>query len=134
MAIDFTYIIESAQNASEAISTTVDAFNNSANVAMEALNSIQNTQDAVLQAAADGAGADNMKKMGAFIGAGLAMVGASGVGAGQGYAAGAAALAVARNPEMKSQIMSTAIIGMAIAESAAIYALIIAILLIFVAS
>ncbi len=133
MAIDFTYIIESAQNASEAISTTVDAFNNSANVAMEALNSIQNTQDAVLQAAASD-GADNMKKMGAFIGAGLAMVGASGVGAGQGYAAGAAALAVARNPEMKSQIMSTAIIGMAIAESAAIYALIIAILLIFVAS
>lgn len=133
MAIDFTYIIESAQNASEAISTTVDAFNNSANVAMEALNSIQNTQDAVLLAA-NSEGADNMKKMGAFIGAGLAMVGASGVGAGQGYAAGAAALAVARNPEMKSQIMSTAIIGMAIAESAAIYALIIAILLIFVAS
>ncbi len=132
MAIDFTYIIESAQNASDAISTTVEAFNHSTNVAMEALNSIQNTQDVVLQAANDGA--DNMKKMGAFIGAGLAMVGASGVGAGQGYAAGAAALAVARNPEMKSQIMSTAIIGMAIAESAAIYALIIAILLIFVAS
>lgn len=132
MAIDFTYIIESAQNASDAISTTVEAFNHSTNVTMEALNSIQNTQDVVLQAANDGA--DNMKKMGAFIGAGLAMVGASGVGAGQGYAAGAAALAVARNPEMKSQIMSTAIIGMAIAESAAIYALIIAILLIFVAS
>ena len=71
--------------------------------------------------------------LGAFIGAGIAMIGATGVGAGQGYAAGAAALAVSRNPEVKSQIMSTMIVGMAIAESAAIYSLIIAILLIFVA-
>lgn len=71
--------------------------------------------------------------MGAFIGAGLAMIGATGVGAGQGYAAGAVALAVSRNPEAKPAIMSSMIVGMAIAESAAIYALIIAILLIFVA-
>ncbi len=76
---------------------------------------------------------EGAKYLGAFIGAGLALVGASGVGAGQGYAAGAAALAVSRNPEVKSQIMSTMIVGMAIAESAAIYGLIIAILLVFVA-
>lgn len=72
-------------------------------------------------------------QMGAFIGAGLAMIGACGVGAGQGYAAGAVALAVSRNPEAKPTIMSSMIVGMAIAESAAIYSLIIAILLIFVA-
>lgn len=73
-------------------------------------------------------------KLGAYIGAGLAMIGATGVGAGQGYAAGAAALAVARNPEMRSKIMSTFIVGVAIAETCAIYSLIISILLIFVVS
>lgn len=66
------------------------------------------------------------------VGAGLAMVGASGVGAGQGVAAGRAAEAVGRNPEAESKIRSMMIIGMGIAESAAIYSLIIAILLLFV--
>ena len=66
------------------------------------------------------------------LGAGLAMVGASGVGAGQGVAAGRAAEAVGRNPEAESKIRSMLILGMGIAESAAIYALIISILLLFV--
>lgn len=108
--MDVTYIIECAQNAHELVSTM---------------------SETAAPAAAVVEQMDN--KLGAYIGAGLAMFGASGVGAGQGYAAGAAALAVARNPEFKSGIMSTMIIGMAIAESAAIYALIIAVLLIFVA-
>lgn len=69
----------------------------------------------------------------ALLGAGLAMLGALGVGAGQGYAAGKAAEAVARNPEAESKIRTMMIVGSAIAESAAIYALIVAILLIFVA-
>ena len=66
------------------------------------------------------------------IGAGLAMVGASGVGAGQGIAAGRAAEAVGRNPEAESKIRTMLIVGMGIAESAAIYALIVSILLLFV--
>lgn len=66
------------------------------------------------------------------VGAGLAMVGASGVGAGQGIAAGRAAEAVGRNPEAESKIRTMLIIGLGIAESAAIYSLIISILLIFV--
>ena len=66
------------------------------------------------------------------IGVGLAMIGASGVGAGQGIAAGKAAEAVGRNPEANSQIRTMLIVGMAIAESAAIYALIVSILLLFV--
>ena len=66
------------------------------------------------------------------VGAGLAMVGASGVGAGQGVAAGRAAEAVGRNPEAESKIRTMLIIGLGIAESAAIYSLIISILLIFV--
>lgn len=66
------------------------------------------------------------------VGAGLAMVGASGVGAGQGIGAGRASEAVGRNPEAESKIRTILILGMAISESAAIYSLIISILLIFV--
>ncbi len=66
------------------------------------------------------------------VGAGLAMVGAAGAGAGQGIAAGRAADAVGRNPEAEAKIRTMMIVGSAIAESAAIYALIISILLIFV--
>lgn len=96
-------------------------------------NTTETASNILVAGTADQEGNLALIKMGAFIGAGLALIGASGVGAGQGYAAGAAALAVSRNPEVKSQIMSTMIVGMAIAESAAIYGLIIAILLIFVA-
>lgn len=66
------------------------------------------------------------------VGAGLAMFGASGVGAGQGVAAGRAAEAVGRNPEAESKIRTMLIVGLAIAESAAIYSLIVSILLLFV--
>jgi F-type H+-transporting ATPase subunit c len=75
-------------------------------------------------------GIDN--HLGAFIGAGVAMVGVMGTGIGQGYAAGKACEAVARNPEVESRIRTMMIVGCAIAETAAIYALIVAILLLFV--
>lgn len=68
----------------------------------------------------------------AAVGAGLAMVGASGVGAGQGIASGKAAEAVGRNPEATAKIRTMLIVGLGIAESSAIYSLIISILLIFV--
>jgi len=132
--MDITQIIESAQQAHEAITTTVSLYNETAQTFAEMGNSSADT--ITLLAAGDTSSTTVTGKivnMGAYIGAGLAMVGACGVGAGQGYAAGAAALAVSRNPEVKPAIMSTMIVGMAIAESAAIYALIIAILLIFVA-
>ncbi|MBO6103458.1 ATP synthase F0 subunit C [bacterium] len=69
---------------------------------------------------------------GAGIGAGCAMLGATGVGIGQGYTAGEAVEGLARNPKMESKIRMMMLIGAAIAESSAIYALIISILLIFV--
>ena len=72
-------------------------------------------------------------RAGCYIGAGLAMTGALGVGFGQGYVGGKAALAVSKNPDEYSRIRNMMLIGAAIAESSAIYALIIAILLIFVA-
>ncbi len=76
---------------------------------------------------------ESSDRFGAFIGAGIAMIGALGTGIGQGYAAGRAAEAVARNPEAESKIRTMMIVGCAIAETASIYSLIIAILLIFVA-
>lgn len=66
------------------------------------------------------------------IGAGIAITGAIGTGAGQGYATGKAVEAVGRNPEAESKIRKMLIMGLAITESAAIYAFVIAILLIFV--
>lgn len=69
----------------------------------------------------------------AFLGAGIAALGTLGTAVGQGYAAGKAVEAVARNPEAESKIRTTLIVGDAIAETSAIYSLIIAILLIFVA-
>jgi len=76
--------------------------------------------------------AESTDKLGAYIGAGIAMFGALGTGIGQGFAAGKASEAVARNPEAESKIRTMMIVGCAIAETAAIYSLIIAILLIFV--
>lgn len=69
---------------------------------------------------------------GAMLGGGIAAVGMIGAGIGQGYAAGKAAEAVGRNPEAETKIRNTMIIGAAIAESGALYALVISILVIFV--
>jgi|SRR5699024_9911890 len=68
-----------------------------------------------------------------FAGAGLAGIGVLGAGIGQGNAGAGACLAIGRNPEAKGAITQAMIISAGIAESGAIYALIIAILLIFVA-
>ncbi|MDR0985784.1 MAG: ATP synthase F0 subunit C [Mycoplasmataceae bacterium] len=67
-----------------------------------------------------------------MVGAGIAAVGGLGAGIGQGYAAGKACEALARNPEMESRIRTMMIVGAAIAETSAIYCLIVAILLLFV--
>ncbi|HBY19515.1 MAG: ATP synthase F0 subunit C [Clostridiales bacterium GWE2_32_10] len=66
------------------------------------------------------------------IGAGLAMIGGVGAGLGQGMAAAKAAEAVGRQPEASGKIMTTMIVGQAITETTGVYALLIAILLIFV--
>ncbi|CAM4235309.1 ATP synthase F0 subunit C [Erysipelothrix inopinata] len=51
---------------------------------------------------------------------------------GQGYAAAKAVEAVGKNPEAESKIRSMLILGAGIAETAAIYGMLIAFLLIFV--
>ena len=67
------------------------------------------------------------------LGAGIAMIAGIGPGIGEGYAVGKACEAIGRQPEAKSAVTSTMIMGCAIAETTGIYALVIAILLIFVA-
>jgi F-type H+-transporting ATPase subunit c len=66
------------------------------------------------------------------IGAGIAILTGTMSGLGQGYAAGKAVEAVGRNPEAEGKIRSMLIVGAAIAETAAIYGMLIAFILIFV--
>ncbi|AAZ44138.1 ATP synthase subunit C [Mesomycoplasma hyopneumoniae] len=89
---------------------------------------IQNFQEVSQRTAAD---SSNLKAF-AYLGAGLAMIGVIGVGAGQGYAAGKACDAIARNPEAQKQVFRVLVIGTAISETSSIYALLVALILIFV--
>lgn len=66
------------------------------------------------------------------LGAGIAMVAGLGPGIGQGYAAGKGVEAVGRQPEAKGDIIQVMLTGQAVAETTGIYALIIAIILIFI--
>lgn len=75
---------------------------------------------------------EGLHDLGAAIGAGIAVFTGVGSGIGQGLTAGLAAQGVSRQPEAASEIRSTMIMGQAVAETANIYGLIVAILLIFV--
>ena len=66
------------------------------------------------------------------VGAGLAVMTGMMTGLGQGFAAGKAVEAVGRNPEAEGKIRSMLILGAAIAETCAIYGMLIALLLMFV--
>ena len=70
---------------------------------------------------------------GCAIGAGLALIAGIGPGIGEGNCAAAACEAVGRQPECKGDVTTTMLMGCAIAETTGLYALVIAILLIFVA-
>lgn len=65
------------------------------------------------------------------IGAGIAMIAGVGPGIGQGYAAGQGAAAVGRNPGAKGNIMSTMLIGQAVAETTGLYGFAVAIILLY---
>jgi F-type H+-transporting ATPase subunit c len=66
----------------------------------------------------------------AALAAGLAIgIGAAGCGLGQGRAAAAALEGIARNPSASDKLFTPMIIGLALIESLAIYALVVAILL-----
>ena len=68
------------------------------------------------------------------LGAGVCMgIGAIGPGIGEGNAVAKACEAIGRQPECKGDVTSTMLMGCAVAETTGLYALVIAILLIFVA-
>ena len=66
------------------------------------------------------------------IGAGLAMIAGIGPGIGEGNAVAKACEAIGRQPECKGDVTTTMLMGCAIAETTGLYALVIAILLLFV--
>lgn len=68
-----------------------------------------------------------------YVGAGISTIACMGSGIGQGFAGGKAVEAVSRNPEVESKIRTQFVIGAAIAESGAIYGLVVSLILIFVA-
>jgi ATP synthase F0 subunit c len=71
-------------------------------------------------------------KVAAFAGGGIAMgLGAVGAAIGEGYTAAQANLAVSRNPRLSGDIFKNMLVGQAVAESASIFALVVAILLLF---
>ncbi len=67
------------------------------------------------------------------LGAGMAMIAGIGPGIGEGNAVAKACEAIGRQPECKGDVTTTMLMGCAIAETTGLYALVIAILLLFVA-
>lgn len=66
-----------------------------------------------------------------FIGAGAATVGAAGSGAGIGSVFGSLIIGYARNPSLKQQLFSYAILGFALSEAMGLFCLMMAFLLLF---
>jgi ATP synthase F0 subunit c len=69
--------------------------------------------------------------MASAIGAGLSMIAGIGPGIGQGYAAGKGTEAVGKRPKLQSVIVRTMLVGQAVAQTTGIYALVIALVLLF---
>ncbi|MEK7278490.1 MAG: ATP synthase F0 subunit C [Chloroflexota bacterium] len=68
-----------------------------------------------------------------FIGAGLAAIGVIGGGAGVGIVVNGAVQAMGRNPDALPIIQTNMILGIAFAEAVAIYALAVALIILFAA-
>lgn len=76
--------------------------------------------------------ASTIIEIASYAGAGLCIgLGAIGAALGEGYTAGLANQALSNKPEKSGEILKNMLVGQAVAESAAIFALVIAILLIF---
>jgi F-type H+-transporting ATPase subunit c len=70
---------------------------------------------------------------GCAVGAGLSLIAGIGPGIGEGYAVGKACEAIGRQPECKSSVTSTMIMGCAIAETTGIYGFVMGLLLMLLA-
>jgi ATP synthase F0 subunit c len=70
--------------------------------------------------------------LGKLIGAGLATTGMIGAGLGIGVLVSGAVSAMGRNPDAAGNIQTNMVLGIAFAEAVAIYALVVALLILFV--
>jgi F-type H+-transporting ATPase subunit c len=66
-----------------------------------------------------------------MIGAGLAVIGVGGVGAGIGHIFASLISAIARNPAARPQVFPMSMLGFALVEAVALYALLISFLILF---
>nr|QWK44954.1 ATPase subunit 9 [Protohalopteris sp.] len=66
-----------------------------------------------------------------ILGAGLATIGLTGAGVGIGTVFGALVLGVSRNPTLKDELFKFAILGFALTEAIALFALMMAFLILF---
>jgi F-type H+-transporting ATPase subunit c len=66
-----------------------------------------------------------------FIGAGLATIGLAGAGVGIGSVFGSLVLAISRNPSLQQELTRTALLGFALTEAIALFALMMAFLILF---
>ena len=66
-----------------------------------------------------------------FVGAGAATVGAAGSGAGIGTVFGSLMIAYSRNPSLKNQLFTYAILGFALSEAMGLFCLMMAFLMLF---
>lgn len=66
-----------------------------------------------------------------IIGAGCATVGVAGAGAGIGTVFGSLVLGIARNPALRNELFRTAMLGFALTEAIALFALMMAFLILF---
>ena len=66
-----------------------------------------------------------------YVGAGLATIGLAGAGVGIGTVFGALVIGISRNPSLKDEMFRMAILGFALTEAIALFALMIAFLVLF---
>jgi len=66
-----------------------------------------------------------------MLGAGIAMIALAGVGVGMGTIFGSLVTSVARNPSARDQVFGLGILGFALTEAVALFALLIAFLILF---
>jgi len=92
------------------------------------IQSILNTQLRLFQTGAISRDIDQAAK---YIGAGAATVGVAGSGAGIGSVFGSLVVGYARNPSLKQQLFSYAILGFALSEAMGLFCLMMAFLILF---
>lgn len=74
---------------------------------------------------------DNIVQAAKYIGAGAAAIGLAGAGVGIGSVFGALILGTSRNPSLRGQLFSYAILGFALSEATGLFALMISFLVLF---